>query len=144
MDTVHATCVAFDGRGVLIRGPAGSGKSDLAARAIDSGARLVADDRVTLARRGDTIVAASPPQLRGMLEIRGLGILRVESDMESPLALVADLAEARTIERMPEVESCDLLGVALPRIRVAPFEASAVAKLRFALLGAIRPDRWVR
>jgi len=144
MDTVHATCVAFDGRGVLIRGPSGSGKSDLAARALDCGARLVADDRVTLIRRGDTIVAAAPPQLRGMIEIRGLGILRVESDAESPLALVADLAEPSAIERMPPPDSCDILGLALPCVRLAPFEASALAKLRFAVLGAIRPDRWVR
>jgi serine kinase of HPr protein (carbohydrate metabolism regulator) len=147
METVHATCIAFGGRGVLLRGPSGSGKSDLAARAIDAGARLVADDRVTLTRRGDTIAASAPPSIRGMIEIRGLGILRVDAEEESPLALVADLAdlvEPRDVERLPEPRRCDILGLALPWISLAPFEASAVAKLRLALAGAIEPDRWIR
>ena len=53
MVTVHATCIAIDGHGILLRGPAGSGKSDLALRAIDRGARLVADDQVVLTRHGE-------------------------------------------------------------------------------------------
>ncbi|HLG88880.1 MAG TPA: HPr kinase/phosphatase C-terminal domain-containing protein [Alphaproteobacteria bacterium] len=144
MDTVHATCVAFDGRGVLLRGPPGSGKSDLAARAIESGARLVADDRVTLVRRSGTIIASAPPSIRGMIELRGLGILRIDSVEETPVALVADLAAPHEIERLPEPALCDILGIELPFIRLAPFEASALAKLRLALTNAGTPDRWVR
>src|SRR5579864_703645 len=125
MDSVHATCVAFGGRGVLLRGPPGSGKSDLAARAIEAGARLVADDRVTLVRRSVTIVASAPPSIRGMIELRGLGILRIDSDAETPVALVVDLVAAHEVERMPEPGCCDILGVELPLIRLAPFEASA-------------------
>ena len=144
MDPVHATCVAFDGQGVLLRGPPGSGKSDLAARAIESGARLVADDRVTLVRRSATIIASAPPSIRGMIELRGLGILRIDAVEETPLALVVDLAPPREIERLPEPAHCDIMGVALPFIRLAPFEASALAKLKLAVAGAGTPDRWVR
>jgi serine kinase of HPr protein (carbohydrate metabolism regulator) len=144
MDTVYATCVAFDGRGVLLRGPPGSGKSDLAARAIESGARLVADDRVTLVRRSVTIIASAPPSIRGMIELRGLGILRIDSVEETPVALVVDLAAPHEIERMPEPTRCDILGVELPAIRLAPFEASALAKLKLALANSETPDRWVR
>ena len=144
MDTVHATCVAFDGRAVLLRGPPGSGKSDLAARAIEAGARLVADDRVTLVRRSVTIVASAPPSIRGMIELRGLGILRIDSEEEAPVALVVDLARPQEIERMPESSRCDILGVDLPLIKLAPFEASALAKLKLALANAGEPGRWVR
>ena len=135
-ETVHATCVAFDGHGVLLRGPPGSGKSDLAARAIDAGARLVADDRVTLVRRSVSIVASAPLSIRGMIELRGLGILRIDAEEESPLALVADLVAPDRIERLPEPDRCVLLGIDLPLVRLAPFEASALTKLRFALAGA--------
>lgn len=141
---IHATCIAFEGHGVLLRGPPGSGKSDLAARAIDAGARLVADDRVTLTRRGATIVASAPPSIRGMIELRGLGILRIDAEEEAPLALVVDLIASGEIVRMPEPNRCAFLDVELPLISLAPFEASAVAKLRLALAGTLAPEQWVR
>ncbi|MFZ9450406.1 MAG: HPr kinase/phosphorylase [Alphaproteobacteria bacterium] len=74
---VHATCVAIDGAGILLRGPSGAGKSDLALRLVDGGAALVADDRVDLRRRGTCLVASPPAPLRGLVEARGVGILRV-------------------------------------------------------------------
>jgi serine kinase of HPr protein (carbohydrate metabolism regulator) len=133
MATVHATCVAFEGRGVLIRGPSGSGKSDLGLRAIDAGARLVADDRVTLSVRNDTIVASAPASIWGMIEIRGLGIVRLEALGEAALSLVVDLIERPTIERLPERRECDLMGLPIAWIGLAGFDASAVAKLKFVL-----------
>ena len=141
---IHATCIALDGHGVLLRGPPGSGKSDLAARAIDAGARLVADDRVTLVRCSATIIASAPPSIRGMIELRGLGILRVDAETEAPLALIVDLVASEKIVRMPELDRCALLGIELPLITLAPFEASALAKLRLGLAGALEPERWVR
>jgi serine kinase of HPr protein (carbohydrate metabolism regulator) len=140
MQTVHASCIAFDGKGILLRGPSRSGKSDLAIRALAAGATLVADDRVALEREGGTIVASAPPALFGLIEIRGLGILRIEADRAAPLALVADLAAPERIERMPETRSCALLGIDLPWFALAPFEISAVAKLRLALRAALEPD----
>jgi len=141
MTIVHATCIAFDGRGVLIRGPSGSGKSDLAIRALAAGAGLVSDDRVTLAVRGGTIFASAPPPILGMIEIRGLGIMRMEAVGEAALALVVDLADAASVERLPERRSCEIMGLALPWMALAPFEASAVAKLGFALQAAADPGR---
>lgn len=74
METVHATTIAIDGAGVLLRGPSASGKSDLALRLIDDGARLVADDRTVLALRDGIVEASAPPSIRGKIEVRGLGI----------------------------------------------------------------------
>ena len=128
----HATCIAIEGEAVLLRGPSGSGKSDLALRLIDAGATLVADDQVQL-RRGDGRLIASPPAaLAGLLEVRGIGILRLHHLAEAPVRLVADLVAGDDVERMPEVEAVEIAGVELPRIHLAPFEASAAAKLRLA------------
>ena len=76
---LHATAVAIDGRAVLLRGPSGSGKSDLALRLIDAGARLVADDQSELSRRGDVLMVRAPATIAGLIEVRGLGILRLDA-----------------------------------------------------------------
>lgn len=134
-DQIHATCVELAGTGALLRGPSGSGKSDLALRLIDRGARLVADDRVVLAAGADGVVASAPPALAGMLEVRGLGLARLPSIARARIGLVVDLAAAGEIERLPERASCELLGTTIPCIRVDPFAASACAKVRLAAEG---------
>src|SRR5690242_15333380 len=98
---VHATAVAIDGRAVLLGGPSGSGKSDLALRLIDAGARLVADDQSELSRRGDVLVVRAPATIFGLIEARGLGILRLDALGEASVALIAELVPADRIERMP-------------------------------------------
>jgi serine kinase of HPr protein (carbohydrate metabolism regulator) len=129
---VHATAVAIDGGAVLLRGPSGAGKSDLGLRLIEAGARLVADDQVELLRAGQEVLARAPPALAGLVEIRGVGIVRVAAVDTAPLVLIADLVPAGQIERLPAPRVERVLGVALPLIAVAPFEASAAAKLSFA------------
>ncbi len=133
MVQVHATCVDVDGVGVLLRGPPGSGKSDLALRLISGGALLVADDRAELTADGDRVMVSPPPKIAGLIEVRGLGILRLDHRDRVPLGLVLDLVPAAAVERMAEAGTCDFLGLAFPLWRLAPFEASAAAKVRLAV-----------
>ena len=130
---VHATAIAIDGRAVLLRGPSGAGKSDLALRLIDGGARLVADDQVELRRAGERVVVTAPAAIAGLIEVRGLGILRVEAVAEATLALLVDLVPSAEVDRFPETHYEDVLGLVVSSIVLSPFEASAAAKLRFAL-----------
>jgi HPr kinase/phosphorylase len=138
MTLIHGTSVTIGSDGVLLRGPSGSGKSDLALRLIDQGARLVADDQTELRREGDAVAMRAPPTIAGLLEVRGLGIVRVAAAERAWLRLVVDLVADHAIERLPEPCRCELEGVHFPVLALAPFAASAPAKLRLALaaLGA--------
>lgn len=130
--TIHATAVSAGGSGVLLRGPAGIGKSDLALRLIDRGALLVADDRVEIVRRRDAIFAAPPGRLRGWLSIAGLGPTRFPFASETRIALVCDLEydpPRHPLERPTE----PLLGVPLRRLRLDPRAASAPLMIEAAL-----------
>lgn len=140
---IHGTCVELAGTGVLLRGPSGSGKSDLALRLIDGGATLVADDRVTIEAGPDGLIARPAEALTGLVEVRGLGIARLSNVDRVRVDLVVDLAPAEEIERLPAAESCDILGVELPAIRLDPFAASADAKVRLAVK-AVTHDILVR
>ena len=133
MVQVHATCVDVDGMGVLLRGPPGSGKSDLALRLISGGALLVADDRAEAIAVGGQVMVSPPPEIAGLIEVRGLGILRFNHRDKVPLGLVLDLVPATTVERMAEAGTCDFLGLAFPLWCLAPFDASATAKVRLAV-----------
>jgi serine kinase of HPr protein (carbohydrate metabolism regulator) len=144
---LHATCVAIDGKGALIQGDPGSGKSDLALRFItqfsSEGARLVADDQVRVHREGSVLRAESPENVAGLIEVRGLGIVETEHLSSCEIVLVVSLTGRDEIERMlPEpVPSLEIIGVRLPMVRLAAFEASAAAKLRVAFdLPAIRQE----
>ncbi|HEX9769388.1 MAG TPA: RNase adapter RapZ [Kiloniellales bacterium] len=151
-ELVHASCVAFPpGSGVrlppaaggeppgpvavLLRGPSGAGKSDLALRLIDQGARLVADDQTELRLADGVLVARAPPSIRGKMEVRGLGIAELRPLCDVPVRLVVELVAGEAVERMPDSNSCTILGVELPLVRFDPFEASTPAKLRLALAG---------
>lgn len=127
---VHATVVAIEGEAILLRGQSGSGKSDLALRLIDCGAQLVADDQTLLRRAGERVLAAAPPGLEGLLEVRGIGIVRVGGVEAAPLVLIADLLPSGDVDRMPKRRFEDVLGVQIALTALAPFEASAAAKLR--------------
>ena len=133
---VHASCVALDNIGCLLLGPSGAGKSDLALRLIETGWRLVADDQTELNRQGRQLIATAPARIAGMIEARGLGIMTLGRDQfvrRATVALLVDLVHPERIERLPEPASEIVLGVELPVASLAPFEASASAKLRLAL-----------
>jgi HPr kinase/phosphorylase len=132
---LHASCVEIDAAAVIVRGASGSGKSDLCLRLIDAGGRLVADDQVRLERAGDGVLAAPPTALAGLLEVRGVGILRLPHVAPSRVRLVVDLAPRGEIPRLPErhESTCELLGVRLQRLDLDPFAVSACAKVGVAL-----------
>ena len=130
---IHGTCVDISGTGVLLRGPSGSGKSDLALRLIDGGAALVADDRVDLAVREGALTAAAPEALAGMIEVRGMGIMTVPGVPRSAIGLVIDLVPEDALERLPEPMVCSLLGVDVPLMRLDAKSPSAAAKVRLAV-----------
>lgn len=133
MESIHATCIAVDGHGVLLRGPSGSGKSDLALRLIDGGATLVGDDYCSYALRDGMVVVCPQATIAGLLEVRGVGILRLAHAAEAVLRLVVDLFPGRRPERLPEPENTPILGIPVRRLALDPFEASAAAKVRLAV-----------
>ncbi len=109
-DTVHATCVALSRRGVLILGPSASGKSTLGLALMALGAKLVSDDRTQLAGKAGLLIARCPPAIRGLIEARGLGLIRAETLASAPIALVVDLGQTET-ERLPPRRRISLCGV---------------------------------
>lgn len=133
IDTVHATTVAINGDGVLIRGPAGSGKSDLALRLIDAGAGLVADDYTKLEIIDAKVFTSPPETISGIMEVRGIGVMHIGTSGKAPLAMIVDLVRHELIERLPEHLNTEIMGMAIPLIEVDPFEPSAAAKVRMAL-----------
>ncbi|MGF1660809.1 MAG: HPr kinase/phosphatase C-terminal domain-containing protein [Rubrimonas sp.] len=125
--TRHASCVALEGRGLLILGRSGAGKSTLALELIALGATLVADDRVALERRGGALFARAPHALEGMIEARGLGILRMPFLPEAAVALALDL-DAAPEGRSPPARSLTLLGAPVPLLsRSEPLRPAAIA-----------------
>ena len=120
---LHATCISHGNAGVLIRGSSGAGKSDLALRLIESGAKLVADDQVTLHVSEGGVVALSPACLPGLLEVRGVGILRMPSQD----------SRRNKVTRLPSKLQTRLAGIYIPKIDLWAFETSAVTKVRLAL-----------
>ncbi len=127
----HAGCVAIGGRGVLIAGRSGAGKSDLAMRLIDRGAALVTDDYVALRAEGERLIASPPPAIAGRIELRGVGILTLPFLAEAPVALIVDLDLQP--DRLPEPGRRQLCGVPIPAIGLNALEASAPIKVEAAL-----------
>jgi serine kinase of HPr protein (carbohydrate metabolism regulator) len=131
-ETIHASTVASDGRAVVIAGPSASGKSDLALRLLDRGFTLVSDDQTIIKREGDRLVASAPPTIAGKLEIRGIGIVEMETVGNVPVALFVDLTSE--IQRLPDdSRERPLLGVRVPLITIDAMTASAPSKVALAL-----------
>lgn len=112
---LHASCVALGGRGLLILGPSGAGKSSLALQMLAFGADLVADDQVELTQRAGLLQASAPAPLRGMIEARGIGLLRATAVDDIPLALAVDLASTET-QRLPPDRWFTILGCRIPLV----------------------------
>ncbi|MFN3845859.1 MAG: HPr kinase/phosphorylase [Paracoccaceae bacterium] len=106
---LHATTIAFDGKGILLTGASGSGKSSLALQLMAIGASLVADDRTVLTKQEDMVVASSPATIAGLIEARGVGILRVDFQAQAAVSLVVDMDQIET-DRLPALRSITILG----------------------------------
>jgi hypothetical protein len=131
-ETLHVSSVAKDGVAILISGPSGSGKSDLALRLIDRGAILVSDDYTIVRRVKGRLLASAPPTIAGKMEVRGLGIVDFESKEDVPVGLFIDLGAP--VERLPEpIGSVVVAGVELPALALSAHEASAPVKAELAL-----------
>jgi hypothetical protein len=129
---VHGSCASRDGAAVLLLGPPGSGKSDLLLRLMGRGWDLVADDQVVV----EGLAVSAPAALRGMIEVRGLGIFEgLPVAAAARLALVAELVARSAMPRLPEPALWAPAGV--PRIAIHAFDASACDKLGWALDAAL-------
>jgi len=134
MSILAASCVSIAGQGVLLLGPSGSGKSDLTLRLLDRGADFIADDQVTIRNEKNALRASYVPALKGLLEVRGIGIIHVEKLLtEISVNLVVELLPSSEVERLPHPRFKLLEGVSLPLISLHAFEISAPLKLERAL-----------
>jgi len=123
--TIHASAVLVGARAVLIRGPSGSGKSRLALELIETAragrfrfARLIGDDRVQLKCAGGRLLVRPAPQLAGLIELRGAGILRFDYEPCAVVGLVVDL-DAADAARLPDRQAVEIEGITLPHLAVA-------------------------
>jgi hypothetical protein len=137
--TVHATAVLVGSRALLIRGPAGAGKSRLALQLLQFAgtpalpfARLVGDDRVHLAAANGRLLVRPAAPLQGMIEVRGLGLRRMPFEPVAVVGRVVDLGDTQA-QRLPDaaVAGVSLEGIALPRLAVAPHDEPLPAVLAF-------------
>lgn len=135
-DTIHASAALFAGQGVLILGASGAGKSSLLLALIAAGGTLVADDRVVLAADGDGRLLASPPEsLAGLMEVRGVGIVRRPFVAGVPIALAVEVRAVAECPRLPDGDdaSVTVAGVVLPRVFVASGAPDGAARVAAAL-----------
>ena len=131
---IHATCISYQDNGILLIGPSGSGKSDVALQMImNKHALLVADDRTDIEEKDGRLIASCPEAISGMMEVRGLGLCHFDTLPSVALTLVVHLvSEKAAIARFPKAENIEILGVRIPKIRVRGFETSAIDKIILA------------
>jgi hypothetical protein len=129
----HGSCASSGGAGVLFLGVPGAGKSDLLLRMMQRGWHLVADDQVVLSVEGDALAAEAPPELAGLLEVRGVGIFNGLPHAGAKLRLAVLLVGRDEVPRLPEPRVFTVLGRGLPLLALHAFDCSAPAKIELAL-----------
>ena len=130
---IQSTSVVIDDNGVLILGDSGSGKSDLALRLIDNGATLISDDISICRKNSNNIYLYCPPEIKGLLEVREIGIITVPFVERIKLRLVVNLNNNNNNERFPKDSCFRILGIKIPIINIEGKNSSAVAKIKVKL-----------
>lgn len=140
-ELIHATAIAINHHGVLLVGPSGSGKSDLAVRLIDRGAVLISDDAVCIGQSEQKPVLLAAPNIEGRIELRGVGIIEVQHTPKAAMRMVVKMIAPD--ERIPPENLCaDIAGFTVPLVKIAAFESSAPLKVEYALRSLIDADLW--
>ena len=131
MINIHATTIEYKKKGIMIMGESSSGKSDLALRMImQKKAKLIADDRTEIAIKNGKIIAFCPQNIKNMIEVRGVGIMKIKAKKSTTISLVVELVKSREeIERMPKKETFMFADACVEKIRLYPFECSAPDKV---------------
>lgn len=138
---LHASCIALGDQSVLLAGPSGVGKSDLALRFIDQGAELISDDQTLLTIQHGTLCASPPTSLAGLLEVRHMGLMKMPYRSDVPVRLYIDLvASSEDLERLPEADTILCLDHTVPRLRLPSFASSTPAKIRCFLKYPLATD----
>lgn len=132
----HASAVAFEGRAALICGASGTGKSALALDLMACGGALVSDDRTVLAIEDGTVWLSAPDAIRGMIEARGVGILRADPVPKAQLAVIVDLDTPET-ERLPPMRTLSVAGVGVPLLHAVAQGSFPAALRQYLLCGRI-------
>lgn len=133
MTLIHGTGLYFEGCGILLTGPSGSGKSDLALRLMACGAELVGDDYLELSRDNGRLIMQAPENIVGRIEVRHVGILKTAYREKAPVDLVFQLTAKDSLERLPDRNIISLEDIEIPCLDFQAFEFSAVEKITAAL-----------
>ena len=133
MFMMHSTAISLNGDGILIKGPSGSGKTDLALRLIESGGKLISDDQVIIKRKAKKLFLSSPEGLNGLMQLPGIGIVKVDHVQNIPLELVVKLQPYNVLEPFPINNQEFIEDFSIPSLNLYSFAISATAKIKIAL-----------
>src|SRR3546814_964990 len=126
-EMLHSSTVSVNGRAVMIEGRSGSGKSDLALRLIDRGAKLVSDDYTIVRRKGKMLLASPPENIAGKIEVRGIGLVEMTHVSDLPVALVVQFFDV--VDSMPTTPALRVMaGISIPVMNIPPHASQAPIK----------------
>jgi serine kinase of HPr protein (carbohydrate metabolism regulator) len=130
---IHSTAVSLNGDGILIKGPSGSGKTDLALRLIESGGKLISDDQVIIKRKAERLFLSSTKELNGLMQLSGIGIVKVDCVQNIPLELVVKLQPCNFLDPFPIKREEFIKDFSIPALNLYSFAVSATSKIKIAL-----------